>query len=108
MQPVEPIHPPATMTTSWNRQLRGHIHVPSHHHRPADRRSAGPADDRRTCHPGPRVKASQLVLRRDRELPDGSYLSKVYPCYADRLKDRNGIVVRIIEYTHSDPNRPGY
>ena len=54
-----------------------------------------------------RVKASQLVFKRIQELPDGSYLSKVYPCYADKQHDRNGLRVRIIEYTHDDPNRPG-
>ena len=32
-------------------------------------------------------------------LPDGSYLSKTYRSTYDRQKDRNGIVVRVIEYT---------
>jgi hypothetical protein len=32
-------------------------------------------------------------------LPDGSYLSKIYRSTYDRQKDRNGIVVRVIEYT---------
>jgi hypothetical protein len=54
-----------------------------------------------------RVKATQLVFRRVRELPDGSYLSKAYPGYPDKQKDRNGITVRVIEYTHDDPSRPG-
>lgn len=54
-----------------------------------------------------RIKASQLILARDEELPDGSYLSKIYPNSTDRKNDQNGVVVRIIEYTHSDPNRPG-
>jgi len=31
-------------------------------------------------------------------LEDGSYLSKIYPSFEDRLKDRNGITVRVIEY----------
>jgi hypothetical protein len=30
---------------------------------------------------------------------DGSYLSKVYPSGKDRRRDRNGIMVRVIEYT---------
>lgn len=41
-------------------------------------------------------------------LPDGSFLAKLYASRADRLHDRNGIVVRIIEYTFDDPNRPGF
>jgi len=32
-------------------------------------------------------------------LPDGSYLSKIYRSTYDRQKDRNGIIVRVIEYT---------
>lgn len=40
-------------------------------------------------------------------LADGSYLAKIYPSSADRRRDRHGIVVRIIEYTFQDPNRPG-
>ena len=34
-------------------------------------------------------------------------LAKIYPRPADREKDRNGILVRIIEYTFDDPGRPG-
>src|SRR5512135_3604308 len=40
-------------------------------------------------------------------LPDGSYLSKLYRTSADRYRDRNGLVVRILEYTFDDPGRPG-
>jgi hypothetical protein len=40
-------------------------------------------------------------------LPDGSYLSKLYRTSADRYRDRNGLVVRILEYTLDDPARPG-
>ncbi len=39
-----------------------------------------------------------LILVPERWLPDGSYLSKLYPSPYDRKKDRNGIVVRVIEY----------
>jgi hypothetical protein len=42
-----------------------------------------------------------------RRLADGSYLAKLYPCAADRRQDRGGLEVRVIEYTHDDPNRPG-
>lgn len=54
-----------------------------------------------------RVKASYLVFKRLASLPDGSYLSKIYATYYDRTHDRNGRVVRVIEYTHNDRNRPG-
>lgn len=40
-------------------------------------------------------------------LADGSYLAKLYRTSADRRRDRNGLVVRIIEYTLNDPTRPG-
>jgi hypothetical protein len=54
-----------------------------------------------------RVKTSQLILQSVQNLPDGSYLTKIYPSYRDRLNDRNGRLVRIIEYTHNDPTRQG-
>ncbi len=38
-------------------------------------------------------------------LADGSYLAKLYRTRADRLRDRNGVGVRIIEYTLNDPTR---
>jgi hypothetical protein len=53
-----------------------------------------------------RIKNS-LVFRHERRLPDGSYLSKVYPSPWQRQQDKNGIAVRIIEYTFDDPARPG-
>jgi Insertion element 4 transposase N-terminal/Transposase DDE domain len=53
-----------------------------------------------------RVK-SNAVLRPIRRLPDGSYLAKVYPDAGDRRRDIRGIAVRVLEYTHDDPNRPG-
>jgi len=40
-------------------------------------------------------------------LSDGSYLSRMYRNDSDRRADRNGIDVRIIEYTLSDPARTG-
>jgi Insertion element 4 transposase N-terminal/Transposase DDE domain len=54
-----------------------------------------------------RVKISQLIFERLQDLPDGSYLSCIYPSHGDRLKKRNGRIVRIIEYTHNDPDRVG-
>jgi len=34
-----------------------------------------------------------------KRLPDGSYLSKIYPSSYDRQRDRKGVEVRVIEYT---------
>jgi hypothetical protein len=34
----------------------------------------------------------------EKRLPDGSYLSRVYASTRDRRKQRNGIVVRVIDY----------
>lgn len=41
-------------------------------------------------------------------LSDGSYLSKIYANDYDRLHDRGGQSVRVIEYTLDDPQRVGY
>jgi hypothetical protein len=54
-----------------------------------------------------RVKKS-LVLQRVRELPDGSYVAKISPTDYARKKDRDGIEVRVIEYTLDDPQRTGH
>ena len=45
-----------------------------------------------------RVK-NDLRLPREQELPDGSYLSTVYPSQKDKRHKINGIVVRVMEYT---------
>jgi hypothetical protein len=49
-----------------------------------------------------------LILRPIERLPDGSFLAKIYPSSADRDRDRNGIVIRVIEYTLDDPQRTGH
>ena len=54
-----------------------------------------------------RVKTSQLIFQRLENLPDGSYLSTIYPSSSDRRNQRNGRIVRIIEYTHDDTRRVG-
>jgi hypothetical protein len=41
-------------------------------------------------------------LEVDRRWPDGSYLSRLYLCISDRRNQRNGIVVRVIEYRLKD------
>ena len=53
-----------------------------------------------------RVK-NHLVFRPLRRLPDGSYLAKLYRSPYDRVCDRGGHLVRVIEYTLTDPRRPG-
>lgn len=50
---------------------------------------------------------SNRVFTPIQHLPDGSYLAKLYPCAADRRRDRHGLLVRLIEYTLDDPQRPG-
>ena len=42
-----------------------------------------------------------------RRLSDGSFLARLYRSPVDRKHDRDGIPVRLIEYTFDDPNRPG-
>jgi hypothetical protein len=61
---------------------------------------------RRGAHLLARVK-SNTVLHPIRRLADGSYLAKIYPSVADRRRDMRGLPVRVIEYTHDDPHRPG-
>jgi hypothetical protein len=51
---------------------------------------------------------SRLVLRPLVHYTDGSYLAKIYPCYGERNKDRNGIEVRVIRYRLNDPQRVGH
>lgn len=61
----------------------------------------------RSVHLLVRIK-SNMVFKPTQQLADGSYLAKIYPSSADRARDRNGIVVRIIEYTLNDPQRTGH
>src|SRR5262245_25606313 len=51
---------------------------------------------------------SNLILRPFQELPDGSYLAKIYRTLYDREKDRRGIVVRVLKYRLDDPRRVGH
>jgi hypothetical protein len=51
-----------------------------------------------------RVK-NRLIFRPLRRLPDGSYLSQLYPSPRHRDRDEGGVTVRIIEYTLNDPVR---
>ena len=49
-----------------------------------------------------RVKKN-LTLEREKTLPDGSYLSHVYPSAQARRRRRDGIAVRVIEFVLDDP-----
>ncbi len=53
-----------------------------------------------------RIKKNKVFGKRQ-GLPDGSYLAKMYRSTKERRKDRDGIRVRIIEYTFHDKGRPG-
>lgn len=44
-----------------------------------------------------RVKRNARLLC-DKRLPDGSYLSRIYPAQKDQRRQRNGLTVRVIEY----------
>jgi hypothetical protein len=45
-----------------------------------------------------RVKKS-LVLPREKDLEDGSYLSRVYESQKDQQQKRDGVLVRVVDYT---------
>jgi hypothetical protein len=45
-----------------------------------------------------RVKASSRLVRNE-ELPDGSYLSHIYPSEKDRRHKTNGVKLRVIDYS---------
>jgi len=51
-----------------------------------------------------RVKVSR-ALPVEEVLPDGSYLSHIYPDYNASRRQEGGIAVRVINYSHDDPNR---
>jgi hypothetical protein len=53
-----------------------------------------------------RVKKSQLFPI-EKVLSDGSYLSSIYSGKNDRRSGRPGETIRVIRYTHRDPNRIG-
>lgn len=48
------------------------------------------------------------LLKPFQVLPDGSYLSQIYASTRDRERDRNGRIVRVIEYQLNDPQRPNH
>jgi hypothetical protein len=60
----------------------------------------------RQAHLLARIKKGQ-VCEPIEVLADGSYVAMMYRNSNDRKADRNGIKVRVIQYTLSDPIRPG-
>ena len=55
-----------------------------------------------------RMKCNLILEPIGERLPGHSYLAKIYPSPYDRDKDRNGIMVRVLEYTLDDPQRTGH
>jgi len=51
---------------------------------------------------------AHVILTPVRVLADGTFLTYVYPSPQARRQRRDGILVRVIEYTFDDPQRPGY
>jgi Insertion element 4 transposase N-terminal/Transposase DDE domain len=51
--------------------------------------------------------SARLTLKPQQALADGSYLARIYPRGWERTKDRQGLLVRVIRYTHNDPRRVG-
>jgi hypothetical protein len=51
---------------------------------------------------------SHLVLQPLQRWADGSYLAKIYRSDHDRQRDRDGMVVRVLQYTLDDPQRVGH
>lgn len=51
---------------------------------------------------------SNLILEPIARLCDGSCLAKIHPSSRHRQQDRQGILVRLIEYTLDDPQRTGH
>jgi hypothetical protein len=62
---------------------------------------------RRNVHVVGRVP-DQVVFEVLRTLGDGSFLAAIYPTWSDRRRAAHGLIVRVIEYTFDDPNRPGH
>ena len=60
----------------------------------------------RDAHLLARIK-SNLIFKPLRRFADRSFLAKIYPSPRHRDQDRDGITVRIMEYTFNDPGRPG-
>lgn len=62
---------------------------------------------RRRSHVLARVKAQQRDLPVEEALPDGSYLSTIYPTSNAKRARQSGLRVRVVRYTHDDATRDG-
>jgi hypothetical protein len=51
---------------------------------------------------------SHVQLKPLRRLPDGSYLARMYPAAYQRRKRGEHLLVRVMDYTFTDPALPGY
>jgi hypothetical protein len=49
-----------------------------------------------------------MVFKPIKYFPDGSFLAKIYPSNWYRKNDKDGILVRVIEYKLDDPQRTGH
>jgi hypothetical protein len=49
---------------------------------------------------------SHMLLPREQQLSDGSYLTRVYRCQGDQRARRDGVTVRVVEYKLEDPGVP--
>ncbi len=49
---------------------------------------------------------TDLVLAREQPLPDGSYLTRIYPSQTDRRAKRGGVKARVLEYGIDDRGVP--
>jgi hypothetical protein len=49
-----------------------------------------------------------VTFERVKILADGSFLARIYPTAADKRRQTNALIIRVIEYTFDDPNRPGH
>lgn len=61
---------------------------------------------RQKAHLLARVK-SDLRLEPIKRLSDGSYLAKLYRNHHHRVRDRDGMIVRVLRYTLKEPHRVG-
>jgi hypothetical protein len=51
---------------------------------------------------------AHVVLKPVERLGDGSYLARIYPTFKHRQRDREGVLIRVLEYTFDDPARTGH
>ena len=66
------------------------------------------AIDQGTFMLGPAPSHVVLKALEGGRLADGSYLAKIYPDGEHRQRDKDGVTVRVIEYSFNDPGRPGH